>query len=167
MTKEEKAQYYKEYYEKNKERIKSKVAQYRIDNKKVVNDKQRNFYLNHKEDFYNKHKTYVKNNPEKIMYWTTKGRAKKFGIPFDIEITDIVIPDKCPILGIPLISGRGGGAVTNNSPSLDKIIPNRGYVKGNVKVISMKANAMKSNATIEEMERILAYMKEVSNVNPD
>jgi len=67
----------------------------------------------------------------------------------------------CPILGIPLIPGIG--AQSPNSPSLDRIIPSLGYVKGNIAVISYRANAMKNDATIDELEsfsnNILSYIK--------
>jgi hypothetical protein len=49
--------------------------------------------------------------------------------------------------------------VFDNTPSLDKIIPSLGYVKGNVAVISWKANVMKSNLSIDMLESILSYIK--------
>lgn len=81
------------------------------------------------------------------MVRAAKGRAKKQGVPFDITVEDIVIPEKCPALGIPLNWNIGRGK--DDSPSLDKIIPNRGYVKGNVAVISARANKIKHNASLE------------------
>ena len=84
--------------------------------------------------------------PEYRMWVTTKSRANKEGIAFDIEISDIVIPEFCPLLGIRLI--QGGGWAT---PSLDKLIPSKGYVKGNILVMSKRANTIKNNATIDEL----------------
>ena len=52
-----------------------------------------------------------------------------------ITINDLVFPERCPVLNIPLLST---GKRTDNSPSLDRIIPSLGYVPGNVKVISWK-----------------------------
>lgn len=83
------------------------------------------------------------------MWQSAKERALKYNLPFEIKIEDIKIPDTCPILNIPLYSGNG--KVHGNSPSLDRIIPNLGYIPSNIWVISYKANTMKSNASKEEL----------------
>ena len=83
------------------------------------------------------------------MFTRAKDRASKSNAPFDIAIEDIVTPTHCPYLGIPLF--KGDKKQTHNSPSLDRINPEKGYVKGNVEVISNKANAMKYNATPDEL----------------
>lgn len=90
-----------------------------------------------------------RSNTVKSLMESSKSRAKANGIPFNLEESDIIVPDKCPILGIPLI--KNSGVHSANSPSLDKIDPEKGYVKGNVQVISFKANAMKNNASKEEL----------------
>ena len=79
----------------------------------------------------------------------SKSRAKKKGFEHNIELDDISVPDNCPLLGIPLI--KGDDSVQENSPTLDRIDSSKGYVKGNVWVISYKANTIKSNATPEEL----------------
>lgn len=89
------------------------------------------------------------NTLEAYMLDRSKSRAKKKGFEHNITIDDIQIPDKCPLLGIPLFAGQGG--VCPNSPTLDRIDSSKGYVKGNVWVISYKANTIKSNATPEEL----------------
>jgi hypothetical protein len=90
-----------------------------------------------------------------------KLRSIKLGVPFDIHHSDLEWPSHCPILEIPLSRGSRAGN-KNFSPSIDKIIPELGYVKGNVRVISGLANRMKQNATREELEmfckNILPYM---------
>jgi hypothetical protein len=91
------------------------------------------------------------------LLWDAKSRAKKRGIPFDLDATDVVIPDNCPVLGIPIYSGVG--FVGDNSPTLDRQIPHLGYVKGNVCVISKRANTIKSNASIEELVKITEWMR--------
>lgn len=78
-----------------------------------------------------------------------KYRAKKNKIEFNIDISDIIIPEYCPILKIPLFTRKGHSGP--NSPSLDRIDPSKGYVKGNVQVISHKANTIKSDATLQEL----------------
>lgn len=71
-----------------------------------------------------------------------------------------MIPAFCPVLGLPLYRNTGGAAQGPNSPSLDRIDASLGYVRGNVAVISAKANAIKSNATPEELLRVAAYFQE-------
>jgi hypothetical protein len=97
-------------------------------------------------------KRHYENHPEILMYKGAKRRAKEQGLPFDLKIEDIVIPERCPVFGTPLFRNTGSctGSAGPNSPSLDKIIPALGYVKGNITVISYKANIMKNNATLEQ-----------------
>lgn len=84
-------------------------------------------------------------------------RAERVGVPFRLKETDIVIPSYCPVLGIPLEKNKGGKAGADNSPSLDRIIPRKGYVKGNVIVISYKANRIKNDATVEELKQVASF----------
>ncbi len=85
-------------------------------------------------------------------------RAKEFNREYNITLEDIYIPDVCPVLGILLIPTKGGKC-TNNSPSLDRVDSSKGYIKGNVKIISMRANRLKQDSTIEELENLIKYMK--------
>lgn len=95
------------------------------------------------------------------LYHASKQRAKRNGLPFNLELSDITIPSVCPILGIELVKGNGG--VHNASPTLDKVVPELGYVKGNVQVVSHLANTMKSNASAEHLQafvdNIMDYME--------
>lgn len=86
---------------------------------------------------------------EAILLSSARVRAKAFSVPITITVADIVIPTHCPILGLKLKHGAGGHCA--ESPSLDRIRPARGYVLGNVIVISHRANALKSNATAKEL----------------
>lgn len=95
-------------------------------------------------------------NPQRNMFTGAKKRAKRDGIPFSIELDDIVIPPICPVLKIPLFSG---GFNNPNAPSLDRVNNSKGYIKGNVAVISFRANSRKSSMTIEQVEQLLKYMK--------
>ena len=96
--------------------------------------------------------------PGQVMLSAAKKRAKAKGFLFDLDIVDIVIPDICPALGIALI--KGDGVSTDSSPALDRIIPSKGYVKGNVAVISTRANRIKSNATYSEIQMVADWVKE-------
>lgn len=92
------------------------------------------------------------NNPAKAILAAAKARAKKYGIPFSITVADIVIPDKCPILGIAFGPNTRRGVGSHwDSMSLDRTIPKIGYISGNVEVMSRLANTMKSNATREHL----------------
>lgn len=93
-------------------------------------------------------------NPRKKLLNMVKARAKLQEIPFDLTIEDFVIPETCPILGIPLDRRD-----RNHTPSVDRLVPELGYTKGNMRIISMRANRLKQDATIEEVEKILRYMQ--------
>ena len=104
-------------------------------------------------------KLYIKENPERVIFWNAKSSARKKSIEFSIELSDIVIPKICPCLGIPIVTESIDKKATPNSPSIDRIDPSKGYVKGNVRVISWRANKIKSDASIEELEMIASYMR--------
>lgn len=87
-----------------------------------------------------------------------KKRSIQIGKDFNIHMTDILIPASCPILEIPLVRSTNGKP-TNNSPSLDRIDSSKGYVKGNIRVISMRANRLKQDSTIPELQNIIRYME--------
>ena len=72
----------------------------------------------------------------------------------------MIVPEYCPILGIKLKSGKESSI--DSSPSLDRIIPEMGYVRGNVHVISNKANTIKNNASPEEIMKVAIYFKKKS-----
>ena len=89
--------------------------------------------------------------------------ASKLGIPFDITLDQIEQPEYCPVLGIKLNYAWGGQNGHLRDPAkatLDKLIPELGYVPGNVFIISWRANKLKSDMTVTELEQILKYMKE-------
>lgn len=92
-----------------------------------------------------------------------KSRAKRAGIEFTISVADLCLPSKCPDLGIPIFVGDGTHGP--NSPSIDRIDPTRGYVPDNVRVISYRANTMKSDATQDEL--IAFCVATLKRLNPD
>jgi len=151
-------QYQKEWYQKNKDLVKAQHKQYYEENKDQVLTRLRKYRKSLGDAYkeYQKERTtvYRQKNPIRSMYVLIKSRAKKHNIEFNLDIEDLIIPDKCPVLNIPIfreaIKGGKRGPKTN-SPSLDRINNNRGYVKGNIQVISHRANTMKGNATPEEL----------------
>jgi hypothetical protein len=95
----------------------------------------------------------ISKTTEYKMYARAKSRAKKNNLPFNIELDDIVIPERCPLLGIKIESTEVRNSP--NNPSLDKIIPEKGYIKGNVWVISNRANTLKNDATLQELQTLV------------
>ena len=89
--------------------------------------------------------------PEWKMHQRAKQRCRVTGKEFNLEVSDIVIPDVCPALGIKLNINSGKPGAYRNSPSLDRIDNKKGYTKDNIQVISQLANAMKCHATNEEL----------------
>jgi hypothetical protein len=99
-------------------------------------------------------------DPVKRLLAVTKYRARKRGIPFDLTEEDLAIPRFCPVLGIPLYRAKGARAQGPNSPTVDRIDPEKGYVRGNVLVVSAKANQIKSNATPQELLQVACFYQE-------
>lgn len=91
------------------------------------------------------------------LYTTAKKRAKKQGIEFTIEKDDIKVVDKCPITGVAM--SRYRGTLEHESYSLDRVDSTKGYVPGNVRVISWFANLAKSRLTLQEAENLCKYMR--------
>ena len=130
---------------KNKEKIAAYVKEYRS-----------------REDVKARRLQHQKKWREKNLDWElwhkAKKRSEKSGVPFNIERSDVIIPETCPVLGIPLFITKG--TIGDNSPTIDKIIPEKGYVKGNIAVISARANRIKCDASLEEFELIYNWIKE-------
>lgn len=97
-------------------------------------------------------------DPIAFMLVAAKTRAKHTGLEFTLEREDIpAIPARCPVLGIPLQVQKDNRA--DASPSLDRIDNSKGYVPGNVAIISLRANRIKSDATPEEIFRLHLYVR--------
>ncbi len=88
------------------------------------------------------------------LWWAANEAARRHEPPlFDLTLDDIVIPSVCPLLGIPL--DREAKSWTSNKPSLDRVDPRRGYTKDNVWVVSWRANRIKSDATLKELQNMV------------
>ena len=103
-------------------------------------------------------KEWYKKNLKRHILKRAKGRSKEQNVPFNLTEEDIIIPEICPVLGIKIEVGEGSKP-SPNSPTLDKLIPEKGYVKGNVNIISHKANTIKNDATLEELEKVTSWLK--------
>lgn len=105
------------------------------------------------------HERCHRSTPEKKLAWalrTIKYFAEKRDLPFNIKLESFLpVPEVCPALETPMNYENG----RDSQPTFDRRIPALGYVDGNVCLISHRANRMKSDATVEELEAIVAWMK--------
>lgn len=90
------------------------------------------------------------------MLSQAKVRAKRKGLPFDITRDDLTVPARCPVLGIPLAVSTDGNP-SDGSPSLDRLIPEEGYIRGNVIIVSNKANRIKSDASLDDLRAVVDF----------
>lgn len=96
-------------------------------------------------------------DPRKAMLEAARHRARIYGLPCTISLSDIKIPETCPIFGVPLQIGVG--IQSDYSPSLDRVIPELGYTPDNIYVISYRANRIKNNASLVELEAVVEYLR--------
>ena len=104
-----------------------------------------------------KAKRWIGKNLEKYLLIHAKHRAKQKNLLFDLSVEDIKIPEKCPLLNVTLCRGN----IKNNdfAPSIDRIDHKKGYVKGNVWIISKLSNSVKHTATPEQIITIGTNLK--------
>lgn len=155
----------------------SNVRQWRSENVDRRKKYEKEYQAAHKEQYYQYgvayraknvekvravRKEYAIYNPERCMINDAKKRAKKRNVPITITYQDVFIPEYCPVLGIKLERNINGGRPTDNSPALDAIIPSRGYVPGNIAVISHRANRIKTDASLQELELVTAWVRKVT-----
>lgn len=186
--KEERRAYLKQWYQDNKEHVKETTRLYRLENAEKVREGAGHRYETNKEHWTQSRKAYYAINKAKILkkhkdrratkflenpkeawlhfaFLGARSRAKKKGLPCAKDLSGLVLPDVCPVFSIPLKYGRRDTAASAafDSPSLDRIVPKHGYVLRNLRVISYRANALKSDASIDELRRVLAYMEDCQN----
>lgn len=93
-----------------------------------------------------------------LRFSRKRQNCKAQGVPFDLEFADIYWPTHCPVLGIEIDYWGTEGTRIETSPSFDKIIPEKGYTKGNVHIISWRANRIKNDGNAMEHRRIAEYI---------
>jgi len=99
-----------------------------------------------------------KSTREYSMFQKANERAKKYNIPFNLSLDDIVIPEFCPVFPSIKLS-KENKKQSFDSPTLDRLVTSLGYVKGNVRVISWRANDVKGNASYEELITVANWIK--------
>lgn len=178
-------EYHQQYYQKNKEKILAQVQKYKEETEypKKYYEANRQFQIQsasrwakenkeqrhetrkkHRElnkDKYNKYQQeyylkQTKENPKGLLLRRMRASANSRGLECTVTVDDIVIPKVCPILNIPLEFHKG--THKNNSISVDRIDTTKGYIPGNIAIISFKANTLKGNMTLSEIDRLYKYV---------
>ena len=156
-NKEKVEEWRKKYYQENKEKIK----EYNEENKEKIKARRKKYREENKEKLREYNKKYNEENKERYMASTTKHRAKKKNIPYDIDedyLKSIWPEDnKCPALGLEF--SRTGEGLKSTSLSLDRLVPELGYVKGNVAIVSMLANRIMTDATPDQVIAVGNFFK--------
>ena len=104
---------------------------------------------------YEKRIRWMDKNPSCRLLWQAYSNAHTKGIEYSLVKEDLPLPATCPVLGIPLFYTKGKR--TDNTPSVDRIDPTRGYTKDNVVVVSWKANNMKGSMSFDELKRLYEF----------
>lgn len=158
--KAKKAAYAKQYREKNKDKIQKHSSTSYLKHAESRKIFQQNKYHLDIEASRIKLKERATKMPWKIMCSSAKARAKKQGLDFDLtqEYIQSIWPvdNKCPVFRFDLTKSNLGES-RDQSPSLDRIIPLKGYVKGNVTIVSLKANRMKNNGSLDDLQKVIDY----------
>jgi len=123
--------------------------EYRKKNKEKRSEQNKDWYQSYR-------KIKFTNDPQHYLWYVARTRSRQNGAEFTIIKEDIIIPKICPILGLELVKGNG---YLPNAMSLDRVDNEKGYITGNVRVISRKANIMKADLTIDLLEKIINYIK--------
>lgn len=137
-------------YAKRRDRVIAKLKeQYRADPVKF------------REREIERHKENPKRYWAKNVYKNVKKRVEKTGLPFDLtrQYIESITPDVCPVFGTPF-TFHGNQKMKETSASLDRLVPAKGYVRGNVVVVSIKANNIKSAYSAKEVAKVAQWMYE-------
>ena len=174
-NRERRAAYAKAYREANKSKIdaasrayyaanREKISAYYAKNREKRSVRWRAYYAANSEKIDAGRALYRKRTRERSLLNASLVRAAKHKMEHNIDLEDIVIPDVCPVLGIKL--DRYAPNHAPNLPSLDRVDSSKGYIKGNVRVISWRANRLKQAATLGELLAIYEYVLDhtVSNL---
>lgn len=102
-----------------------------------------------------------------LMIQNARHRARAKRIVFNLRIGDLLpYPTVCPVLGITIdYAAKRTPAAPDTSASLDRLDNNKGYTKENVRIISYRANRLKSDSSIQELRAIVEYMEQNKKEN--
>ena len=133
---------HKAHYAKNRTKILAQQKAYRGSNPKAQAAASKNWRAR---------------NPTVWLLGNARRRAKSLGLDFSLERSDLTLVDVCPITGLTL--SYTNAKLSDNSATVDRVDTTKGYVPGNVRIISNRANWRKSDFTLEEIERLYRYSR--------
>lgn len=161
----DRVEYKASYYQLNKERLKEKSRNYYHERYKVKwanateeEKQERRRKCNEQTAKTKPWLTRRKRRPAAYLFNIAKQRCKRTGTEFSITVDEILVPEFCPLLGVRLDSYSES---MDFHPSLDRIDPKKGYISGNVWVVSHRANRIKSDANADELITIGKRLKEL------
>jgi hypothetical protein len=122
-------------------------------------EKWRTQSTSHKKRWSGYSKAYRERFPFRAKVTAFRTKAAQLDLPFDLDESWFIENQgtHCPVLGIKYTTNH-----RDSQASVDRLIPERGYTKDNCRIISMKANRLKNNATVEELKKIIAYIENSS-----
>ena len=147
-----------------KECTREKARSRRKADPEKYNQRSKEYFYKHREERNRKSKErYYKRKYEdyfSFYLYNKKSSVNATGIKWELdkEYLESIWTDTCPVFGVPLV--KRTEEFSDNTAELDRIVPELGYVKGNVRWISKRANRLKSDATIEELKKIIKYMED-------
>ena len=153
IKREERLQQKKDYYYRNRERILTKQKESLQNKFETIPG----FRAQHNE----KWRVYTKNNYEKRLLSSIKSKCIKYNIEFNLDLSDIIIPEVCPITKIPLVIHKERGKFID-TPSIDRIDPTKGYTKSNIRFVCFWYNVAKLNFTDIEVKNLCKKVMENS-----
>ncbi len=112
-----------------------------------------------------KNKKWRDADPKWYKFICKRSAARRAGVEFSLEFDQMDWPDICPVLGIPLIYESGHGSNNDNYASIDRIDNALGYIPGNVAVISLRANKLKRDASLEELQLLVSWFMKVQRLS--
>jgi len=134
------------WYEKNRDKIRERARRrYKEETGDMIRAGNKKWVSENPEKKKAMDRRYYRSKRVESILWLAKRRAEKHGLPFSLTRSDIVVPALCPYLGVPF-SDEG-----DYVPTLDRLKPEKGYVRSNILVVTKRANRIKNNATWQEL----------------
>lgn len=161
-NKERRAAVNKARYEAKREELLAQMREHRANNRERINQQAREYRAANKErlaaEARRRYHATKAAKAKNSLVAGAKRRAQEKGLDFDLTVDGLTWPDTCPVLGITL-TYNGAESTRDTRASLDRIDCTKGYTMDNVRVISQRANRIKSDATAEELRKIAAYIE--------